>query len=221
MLAIPNPVLRQINESGGYTSPSGKRVDSIESGGVAWYLAEALYRTVCSYKPKRVLEIGMASGISTLSILTALAGNGEGGTLTSIDPFQSEYSDSAGIHHVKSAGFEQSHRLLEEFDYVAMPKLLAAREEFQLVYIDGNHAFENVVLDYFFADLMLPQGGLIGFNDCGWRTVHAAMRYVPPTDRFKEIDVGLAKDFKGRNSVASLVRRLTGRSSSDRYFQKI
>jgi predicted O-methyltransferase YrrM len=179
-----------------------------------------LYRTVKTHKPRRALEIGLAAGTSSLSMLTALEENGQGGTLTSIDPFQSTNWRSWGTHHVKAAGFQDQHRLIEELDYLALPKLVAAGEQFDLIYIDGNHDFEYVVLDFFFADLLLPQGGIVGFNDCGWRTVHAAMRHIPPADRYEEIDVGLKKDYRGRNFAISMERWCTGRSSADRYFRK-
>lgn len=220
MLNIPNPILQKIYETNAIVAPSGERVDLTAAGGVNWQMAEAIYNTVRKHRSRRVLEIGLASGISTLSILQALAENGDGGSLVSIDPFQSTDGRNAGVNHVEQAGFKDRHRAIEEFDYVALPKLLAAGERFDLVYIDGNHDFEYAVFDYFYADLLIPVGGLVGFNDCGWRSVHAALKQIPPRQRYEEIDVGLEPDYSARNLIGSLERRLTGRSSSDRYFRK-
>ncbi len=220
MLNISNPILQKIYENGAIVAPSGERVELANTGGVDWKLAEMLHNTVRSCRPKRVLEIGMASGISTLSILSGLKENGDGGTLVSIDPFQSTSGRGAGVHHVVQGGFADQHRLMEEFDYLALPKLVSEEASFDLIYIDGNHDFEYVVLDYFYADLLIGPGGILGFNDCGWRTVHAAMKHIPPADRYEEIDVGLKPNYTGKNFIATLERRLTSRSSADRYFRK-
>lgn len=220
MLNIPNPVLQEIYRTGGFDLPSGERVQSNTVGPIDWRYAEALYRAVRQHRPATVLEIGFASGMSSLSILTALAENGPDGRLTSVDGWQTTSFKSAGLHNVARAGFADRHRLLHEVDYTAMPRLLADGETFGLVYIDGSHAFEHVILDAFYADRLLTVGGLMAFNDCGHRPVHAAMKHCPPPDRYQEVDVGLGKEYVGRNALISLERRLTRRSNADRYFRK-
>jgi hypothetical protein len=220
MLNIPSPVLREIYTTGGFHAPNGEYVDLSIAAGIGWGLAEALYGVVLERRPKRALEIGMASGISSLSILSALAEAGPEGTLVSIDPFQSTRHRTAGVNHVAKAGFASRHRLMEEPDYVALPRLLDESATFDFVYVDGNHRVESVVLDAFYADLLLVPRGVVAFNDCGWRTVHTALKHVPVRARYDEIDVGLKPDYRAKNPLFSLVRRLTGRSHSDRYFQK-
>jgi predicted O-methyltransferase YrrM len=220
MLNIPSPQLRTIHDNGFIDAPSGERVPISISGAIDWTLAEALYRTVRNRRPSRALEVGMASGISSLCILTAMAENGPEGSLVSIDPNQSTGGRRAGINHVAQAGFAARHRLMEEPDYAALPRLLAEGATFDFIYIDGNHDFDYVVLDAFYADLLLVPGGVVGFNDCSWRSVHAALKQVPIRSRYEEIDVGLRRNYRSRNIVGSIERCLTGRSSSDRYFQK-
>jgi predicted O-methyltransferase YrrM len=220
MLKIPSPVLQQIHDTDSMLTAGGERLPLNESGGIAWDYAEVLYNTVKSRRPRRVLEIGMASGISTLSILTALQELDDGGSLVSIDPYQSTLCKNTGVNHVKQAGLQDMHQHFGEFDYVVLPRLLSEGAKFDLIYIDGNHDFEFVILDSFYADLLLPVGGLVGFNDCGWQSVHAAMRHVPPSDRYEEIDVGLKRNYRGRNALVTMQRRLVGRSSPDRYFRK-
>ena len=220
MLNIPNPVLHQIEQTGGFTLPGGERVEASNFGPIGWGYAETLYRTVRQYKPTNVLEIGFASGVSSLSILTGLVENGPDGRLTSVDGWQTSSFRSTGLHNVAAAGFADRHRWLDAVDWVAMPKLLADGERFDLVYIDGSHAFEHVILDAFYADKLLNVGGLMAFNDCGHRPVHAAMKHLPDMDLYDEVDVGLGKEYHGRNALISLERRITGRSNSDRYFKK-
>lgn len=220
MLGIPNAVLQEIHDRRGYTLPSGESVSLEVAGGIGWEFARTLYETVRRERPTAVLEIGFASGISALSILTALAENGPDGRLSSIDPFQATWGRNAGVHHVERAGFAARHRLLAEMDFIALPNLLSAGERFGLIYIDGNHDFEYVMLDAFYADQLLDVGGLMAFNDCGFRPVHAALKHVPPDKRYERVDVGLPADYRGRNTLVSAERRLTGRSSADRYYRK-
>jgi hypothetical protein len=68
---------------------------------------------------------------------------------------------------------------------------------------------------------MLNVGGLIAFNDCGYRAVHRVIRFVLSHRKYREIDVGLPRDYRGRNALVTASRRLTGRSSSERYFEKL
>ena len=82
-----SPVLLEILTSKVTRTPSGEPVP-LDS-----YLddqtADALYRHIREQKPKVAVEVGMANGISTLAILTALEENGGEGRLISIDPNQS------------------------------------------------------------------------------------------------------------------------------------
>lgn len=221
MLNIPCPVLQKIWEDKEFLAPNGDRVSLKDAGGVGWDFAEVLYRVTKQQGFKRCLEIGMASGFSTLSILSGLGDSAEQIFLTSIDPYQSTWCRGAGIKHVRDAGFADRHRLLEEWDYLALPKLLAAGEQFDFIYIDGNHEFDYVMLDFFFADKLLRKGGMVAFNDCGMPAVHAAMQHVPPRQRYEEVDVGLKPDFRGRNILVTGLRWLTNRNSADRYFRKL
>jgi hypothetical protein len=90
-----------------------------------------------------------------------------------------------------------------------------------LVYIDGNHNFDYVFTDCFYADKLLPVGGVMGFNDAGWRPVYKVIRFLRKYRRYRESDVGLPKVFRSRNALFSLIKRLEGRSTYDRYFEKV
>ena len=75
-------------------------------------------------------------------------------------------------------------------------------------------------VDFFFADKLLRPGGVVGFNDCGWRAVHRVMNFVRTHRRYEELDVGLSPSFRGQNVIVTALRRLEGRSGADRYFRK-
>ena len=215
----PNETLREILARGYVTDADGGRLPLY--AGISPLHAATLYRVVMEHRPKLVVETGMCLGISTLSILTALRERGEGGRLISIDPFQSTHDRSIGLLNVRRAGLDALHEFIEKTSYSALPELLAAGRRIQFGYIDGNHRFDHALLDFFYLDKMMDVGGVIAFNDCGWRAIHHALNFVRMHRKYKELDVALRKSYEGRNVLFSLIRRLERRSSSDRYFQKI
>ena len=89
-----------------------------------------------------------------------------------------------------------------------------------LVYIDGDHAFDHVFIDFFYGDQLLDAGGILGFNDAGWPAVYRVIRFLQRHRRYAEVNVGLSPDYKGRNPLVTLARRLLRRSRQDRYFRK-
>jgi predicted O-methyltransferase YrrM len=126
--------------------------------------SKALYETVLKERPKLVVEIGMAQGVSTLTILTALAQTG--GRLISVDPYVNWKSGrEAALNNVKRAGFAEMHRHIEDFSFRALPRLMEVGVQPDLAYIDGAYDFGNALIDAFYLDRMLRPGGVLAFND--------------------------------------------------------
>jgi predicted O-methyltransferase YrrM len=183
--------------------------------------AVALQDTVRQHQPRVALEVGMACGMSSLAILAGLHTAGPDGRLISIDPHQSTSYHGAGVANVARAGLAGRHELVEKPDYLALPNLLEKGTRLQFAYIDGWHTFDYVLLDLFYIDKMLDAGGIIAFNDCGWRSVHRALGFLTSHRRYRELNVGLRPDYGSGRLLGSLLRYVQGRSNSDRYFQKI
>jgi hypothetical protein len=220
--AIPCPLLQNILVNGNVENPQGKVVSLV--GSITSDYAVALYGAVKATRPKAIVEIGMASGVASLAMLAALHEIGEGGRLISIDPFQNAPDapwSGIGVANIQKSGFAGSHTLIEKYDYVALPQLVADRQRIQFAYIDGWHTFDYTLLDFFFVDKMMDPNGVVGFNDCGYRAVDRALRFVKTHRKYSEINVGLAANYRGRNPAISLARRLLRFSQSDRYFRKI
>jgi predicted O-methyltransferase YrrM len=187
--------------------------------------AEALYRFVLQARPRLTVEVGLANGASTLSILTALADIGGDGKLVSIDPFQREDYAEQGLINVERAGLAARHAWIGEADYLSLPRLLGEGTKVDFGYIDGWHTFDYTLLDFWYLDKMLPVGGHVAFNDCGWRAVQKAIGFLLTHRKYVEVDVGLAPSVVlGRE----LIRWTTGRwgrqykrMNQDRYFRKV
>jgi hypothetical protein len=215
----PNEILREILSCGFVVDDDGKRRPLY--AGISPLHAATLYHAVLKFRPKQVVEIGMCLGISTLSILTALKELDEGGRLISIDPLQSINEKGIGVLSVRRAGLSALHEVIEKPSYEALPELLAKGFKMDFGYIDGNHIFDYALLDFFYMDKMMGAGGVIGFNDCGWRSIHRLLKFVRTHRKYEELNVGLSKNYRGRNPLFSILRWMERRSSADRYFRKL
>ncbi|MDB4773028.1 class I SAM-dependent methyltransferase, partial [Verrucomicrobiales bacterium] len=78
------PVFKELLEEGAVCHPDGSKSEVVAN--ISLDCCRALHEFVVSEKPQIVAEIGMAYGMSTLSILTTLEAN-ECGRLISIDPY--------------------------------------------------------------------------------------------------------------------------------------
>jgi predicted O-methyltransferase YrrM len=189
---VPNGVLKEIFATGIVHTSEGQPRPLHSNVNKAY--AEALYRLVKRERPQNVLEVGLAYGISALAILTALEENGSG-RLVSIDPKQSVESEhdwwGIGVTNIAKAGLTHRHELIEDFDYLVLPRLLAEGRRIDLAYIDGWHTFDYTMLDLFYCDKLLKVGGIVGVNDLGFTAVDRAVRWFTSHRRYEEIDVGL------------------------------
>lgn len=213
----PCPILKELLETKQTTLPDGRTKRLVANINIE--AVKALYDTVRREEPKVVVEIGMAQGVSTLSILSAVAGCG--GTLVSIDPYNGwKSARDAALFAVERAGYAELHQHIEAPSYEALPKLLCDGVTVNFAYIDGAHDFANVFIDMFYIDRLLSVGGVVGFNDAGWTDVDKVIGFLRRQRRYEEIDVGLNKNFRGRNTLYTFARVLLNRSREDRYFRK-
>jgi predicted O-methyltransferase YrrM len=141
------------------------------------------YERICELlslvKAKNTLEIGMANGGSAVVIGRYLEGHG-GESHTSIDPFQSAKDgwNGQGIAAVREAHLEHLVTVIEDFDYLALPKLVDAEARFDFILLDGWHSFDYTFLDMFYADLLLNVGGILAVHDTGWVPVYRVCKFL-------------------------------------------
>src|SRR5204862_913148 len=81
-----------------------------------------------------------------------------------------------GVENVRAAGFAAMHECIAEPDYVALPALVKKGETFDFILIDGYHSFESTLLDFFYCDRLLADGGLVVFHDTAFPAVYKAVR---------------------------------------------
>jgi predicted O-methyltransferase YrrM len=156
---------------------------------------EALYQLVRTIKPAATLEVGTAFGLSTLFLCQALRDNGTGRHMA-IDPFQSQFK-YLGIHNVKQAGLEDLLTFYEEPSQMVLARLAAEKRSFDVIFIDGSHLFDAAFVDFYFADLLIPVGGVIVFDDLWMPAVRKVLRFVLRNRHYE-----IAEEFMGPRPAA-------------------
>ena len=134
----------------------------------------------------RTLEVGCAFGISSLYICEATSKQVSPHHIA-IDPNQSTEWHNIGVRNLREAGFK-FWELIEEPSEFALPDLLRRGVKVQLALIDGWHTFDKVMVDFFYIDRLLEDGGIVVFDDVNLAPVNRAVRYVSnyPNYRFLE-----------------------------------
>jgi predicted O-methyltransferase YrrM len=214
-----NAILREACQDGTVEHPDGHKIEV--KANVNLYCCDGLYRFVRTHKPELAIEIGMAYGVSTLATLIAMEDVGNG-RLISIDPYVGwDTGRDVALHQVQRAGLSHRHEHRRLCSYEALPALMSEHLVPQFVYIDGNHNFDYAFVDCFLADKLLPVGGVMAFNDAGWRSVFRVINFLRKYRRYRELDMGIPSNFAARNPLFSLIKRIEGRDSRDRYFEKL
>ncbi len=124
----------------------------------------------------RTLEVGCAFGISSLYICRAISQQSDPCHII-IDPMQSTQWQHVGVTNLRRAGF-RFWQLIEEPSEIALPSLVKDGVTVQFALIDGWHTFDHVLIDFFYIDRLLEDGGIVAFDDLGMAGVNKAVRYI-------------------------------------------
>lgn len=151
-----------------------------------------LYKIIKQYKPKNLLEIGFAVGISTLFMLCALENNTE---LITVDPYQKIQWDKFGLINVDNILKEQNlpktiHKFIEDYSNNFFKN---TNKSFDLVFIDGDHSYEGTMIDLIGANKVLKKNGLMIIDDVIFNDVKNALNnFLKNNNNFEKINVDLA-----------------------------
>ncbi len=134
---------------------------------------------VRSERPCATLEIGMAWGMSMLSMLQALFQNGnEFRPHVVMDPSQDSTYHSAALRSLRDLGIADSVEFYQEPSELVLPRLVQEGRTFDLAFVDGDHHFDCVFTDLRFLHRLLRPGGLLVFDDTDWIGVNLACSFA-------------------------------------------
>lgn len=142
-----------------------------------------LFTLVMMFKPRRILEVGMANGVSCAYIAKAqLSYLQQDGAHVIIDPFQSTQWHNAGRAMLERLGLDRNIEVIEDYSIHAIPNLEKQGQRFDLAFIDGNHCLDYTLADVLASDRVLRIGGLIVLDDSRAFGVRMAVPYL---DRYR------------------------------------
>ena len=170
-----NEVIESIYRDRKFALPSGKVVEPFPTS-IKREEGNALFRVVRETKPQRTLEVGMAWGLSSLFICEALRQNGRGSHVA-IDPFQDRFHHG-GIWNVNRAGLGDLLTFHERPSQLVLAELASKKERFDVIFIDGAHVFDAAFVDFYFADMLIPIGGVLIFDDLWMPAVRKVLRFI-------------------------------------------
>jgi len=126
--------------------------------------------------PMNYVEIGCFYGANLLSVVNSYASHPQS-KLYAVDPWM-DYSDYPEYKHQQNTiydAFQHNLQCCEQrskicvmrgFSHAEIPKLLD--DNFDIIYIDGNHEPEYVTEDAVLSFRKLKVGGYLIFDDYGW-----------------------------------------------------
>ncbi|MDB5103765.1 MAG: O-methyltransferase, family 3 [Fibrobacteres bacterium] len=134
--------------------------------------AEFLHGLVARLKPAATLEVGMGYGCSAAYIIS-----GAGVTHYAMDPLQSDYQ-GLGLRNVAKLGLDGYMKFFPEFSHAALPRLAAEGVKVDFAFIDGGHRFDDIFIDFYYAELLLRDGGHICLHDAWMRSTQTVASWV-------------------------------------------
>ena len=143
----------------------------------------------------RAVEVGMAYGVSSITIADGISKNATPKTgrakLVVMDPHQNaiEGWSGLGLFQIERAGFSDIVEFHEQSSQECLPALLARGERFDLAFIDGWHTFDHTMVDFFFIDLRLETGGVVVFDDIGYPAIREVVRFIIANRSYDLIDI--------------------------------
>ncbi|QDU61891.1 hypothetical protein Pan216_27560 [Planctomycetes bacterium Pan216] len=121
------------------------------------------------------LEIGVHEGRSVMWMLENVLTDPTS-RLTGIDVFADEYKGVKGgykavyLANLEAAGASDRATTIESFSQLALREL--PLDSFDIIYIDGSHANDDVLEDAILSSRLLKKGGLMIFDDYGGEHGH-------------------------------------------------
>lgn len=128
-------------------------------------------------KPKRTLEIGFANGYSTIFFLASIKSN-EIGYHVAMDPFEIIDWHGVGLKKVEELRMDSFFRFIPEFDYYGIPELARDKQKYDVVFIDGDHRFDYVLLDFTLADYIISDNGYIILHDLWMPSIKKVVKFI-------------------------------------------
>jgi predicted O-methyltransferase YrrM len=222
-------VVREMYCADSLVGADGKRTTLSKNVRIDPAQGAALHELISTARVKSSLEIGLAYGFSTAWILDALS-RVPGASHVAIDPFQRTAYGEIGLETARRVDSAASFEFIEERSDFVLASMAKEKKLFDFIYIDGNHRFDDVIVDFYLSDRVLAVGGIVVFDDMWMRSIQSVVSFVEKNRCYKSIFTNVANiavfkklsiddrdwthfvPFEGRPRFANLKRRLVAKA---------
>lgn len=143
-----------------------------------------LHRLVRQTGALRTLEVGFAFGYSTIWLLDALP---PGARHVAVDPHERALYAGVGLFQVQQLMAAAHFEWRGAYAIHALSDAIRAGERHDLIFIDGNHRFDDVLVDFYLADQALRPGGIMAFDDMWMPSVRSAVSFVASNRAYQPV----------------------------------
>ncbi|MGV8150458.1 MAG: class I SAM-dependent methyltransferase [Candidatus Woesearchaeota archaeon] len=146
---------------------------------------EFIYDFVKKNNLKHTLETGLGFGGSAAFIISA-----SGCKHIAIDPFyKTPWDKSIATNNLRRLGLSRLLKHYEDYSHNVLPQLYKKGLKLDFAFIDGDHKYDNIFVDFYYVDLMLKKGGYILFDDAGMRTTQLVASFIRKNkENYSEIE---------------------------------
>lgn len=202
-----NPVLAKLLATGSIQLPDGTSAPLHSH--IPAFECQIMQQWIQEHGCSRLIEIGLAYGISALYICDAL-GDQSQIIYHIIDPHQQRHWHGMGLHHLQEAGYAERIHVHETYAECYLPQLWQTGFRCDFALIDGRHTFDQTLVDFFWINRLLAVNGLVVFDDIQLPAIQRATAYVATYPCYQRLALPPAM----HNSTTARVRRLNGRAEA-------
>ncbi len=201
--------LERVYEAGYVEGDDGTRAP-LDPHGLAELDARQIRDLAISEGVETTLEVGLGLGLGTLSLCEALLTVGRPGARhLVVEAFPSDFG-GAGVRAIRECGLEGIVEQVHQESQLALPRLCAEGRSFDLALIDGDHRFEGIFLDLYYADRLVRGRGLVIVDDLWMPAIRLAVSYVERNLGWELLPAAMAHAFSWRRPRSLPGRRLRG-----------
>jgi predicted O-methyltransferase YrrM len=177
-----HPYLEKIVKSGVMMTPEGepRQINSHISIQEGLFLQEIINEV----HPITSLEVGVAYGTSSMFICEAMTAQG-GKKHISVDPGPVYLKGGRtldrcglGLLNLERCGYREFVEFYEAGSEFILPELLKKGEKIEFAFIDGWHTLDHCLVDFFYINRLLKEGGVVVFHDVRLPGIAKLMRYI-------------------------------------------
>lgn len=156
------------------------------------------------------LEVGLGLGLGTLALSEALLTvDREDAHHVVVEGFPEDFG-AAGVRTLRAAGVDDLVEQVHEESQLALPRFAAEGRRFDLALIDGDHRFDGVFLDLYYADRLVRPRGVVIVDDLWMPSIRHAVSYVERNLGWELLPDAMTRAFRWRRPRTLPGRRLRG-----------